>query len=92
MTQAVGGIVRIVDLSFRLTGISEQNKMIQDLTRRANIAISVLTTVIMLQRMVAVGMIPGIGAAFMIGATVLGAVGMIIPEFTDKEESFVRGH
>jgi len=90
MPLAVGGaIVRIVDLTFRITGISEQNERIQDMTRRANILVTTLTTVLMLQRLIMAGMGPA--GWIMMGATVAGVIPSVMNEFSDKEEAMVRG-
>ena len=92
MTQAIsgaGGIVRIVDLTFRLSGISEQSEQIQDLTRRAQMALNLLTSLYMTYRLVMTGMGP-IGWV-MLAATAIPQVAMIAGEFTDTEESTARG-
>ena len=94
MTTAVsagGAIVRLIDLTFRLTGISEQNEQIQMLTRRANIVVQVLTQVIMLQRLVAAGVVGGPLGAVMAVASVAMVVPSIMNEFSDNEESTARG-
>ena len=95
MTMAVaagGGIVRLMDLTFRISGIAEQNKEIQDLVRQANILVTVLTSVVMLQRMVAKGMIGG-PVGILLGVVSAGAVvPSLMNEFSDKEETLVRGH
>lgn len=87
--RAAGGITRIVDLTFKLTGISKQNKEIEVLTRAAQRGISVLTILYMTYRMVMTGMGP-VGW-IMLGASALSQAYMIAGEFTDKEEAIVRG-
>lgn len=89
---ALGGaraVVRIVDLSFKLTGISEQNKEIQGLVHAAQRAISILTVLYMTYRMVMAGMGP-VGW-LLLGATVLSQVAMVAGEFSDTEEVISRG-
>lgn len=93
MTTAIsagGGIVRIVDLTFKLSGISEQNKEIQVLVRAAQQGISILTVLYMTYRAVMLGMGPA--GWILLGASLLSQGAMIATQFTDKEESIVRGH
>ena len=94
MTMAVtaaGAVVRLIDLTFQITGISEQNERIRDVMRQANILVTVLTTVVMLQRMVVAGVFGGPMGVLMGVVSVGGMVPTIMNEFYDTEEVISRG-
>jgi hypothetical protein len=93
MSQAIsagGGIVRIIDLTFKLTGFSEDHREIQGVIARAQQAISILIVLYATYRAVMIGMGP-LGW-IMLGASLLGVGASVFLEVTDKEETVLRGH
>lgn len=89
MISAGGGIVQIVDLTFKISGIAEQNEEIQKITRAAAQAVQTLTTLYMLIQLIKLGTGPIGWIAF--GATALGQGASMATQFTGPEEVISRG-
>ena len=87
--RAAGSVVRIVNLSFKLSGIKDETNAVQELTKAANQAI----TAIRIAKLAWAAFTVGIGPAgwIMLGASVLGEADVIRQEFTAKEEVGARG-
>lgn len=85
----VSAVVRLIDVSFKITGISEEHKEIQKITTAANTAVQTLLILYMTWKLIAASMGPM--GWVMLGATALSQGMTIASQFSDTEEVISRG-